>query len=69
MVERVAARIAEMSVSEALEARDGWDFSARRRFGVGTRDAADLGWFPCGRMREPKMRTGWHGAKPYEIVQ
>lgn len=42
----MAARIAEMAVSDALEAQDGWDCSARRRFGVGTRDAADLGWFP-----------------------
>jgi hypothetical protein len=44
-VEAVAARIAEMAVSEALDARDGWDFSARGRFDVRTRDAADPGWF------------------------
>jgi len=55
-VEAVAARIAEMAVSESLDAPYGWDFSARGRFGVGTRDAADPGWLGGKRgVWEPKM--------------
>jgi hypothetical protein len=45
-VEAVAARIAEMAISEALDARDGSDFSAQ-----GRQAAAVVRW-------EPKMRAG-----------